>query len=47
MVLDMLIRPDEAILDCNTRFSGLTPEVLEKAEYNLDKAGFMNILHGL
>uniref|UniRef100_A0A1I7SFF3 Exonuclease domain-containing protein n=1 Tax=Bursaphelenchus xylophilus TaxID=6326 RepID=A0A1I7SFF3_BURXY len=37
-VLDIIIKPKDKVLDCNTKFSGLTEEMLEKAEYDLDKA---------
>lgn len=36
LVFDIIIKPSEKILDCNTRFSGLTMEQLEKAEHNLE-----------
>lgn len=38
MVLDQLIKPAERILDYNTKFSGLTKEIMEKADVNLEQA---------
>ncbi|KHN79551.1 RNA exonuclease 1 -like protein [Toxocara canis] len=38
LVLDVLVRPKYRIIDCNTRFSGLTAEQLEAAEYDLEQA---------
>ncbi|VDD90975.1 unnamed protein product [Enterobius vermicularis] len=38
LALDILVRPRYPIVDCNTRFSGLTKEQLEKAEYSFEKA---------
>ena len=37
LVLDVIVRPPHRIADCNTRFSGLTPELLETAECDLDQ----------
>lgn len=37
LALDILVRPRYPIVDCNTRFSGLTKEQLEKAEYSFEK----------
>lgn len=38
LALDILVRPRYPIVDCNTRFSGLTKDQLEKAEFNFEKA---------
>ncbi|KAI6220528.1 RNA exonuclease 1-like protein [Aphelenchoides besseyi] len=38
LVLDILIRPTEKILDCNTKFSGLTEAMLMNAKCNLNEA---------
>uniref|UniRef100_F1KRW3 RNA exonuclease 1 n=1 Tax=Ascaris suum TaxID=6253 RepID=F1KRW3_ASCSU len=38
LVLDVLIRPKHRVVDCNTRFSGLTVEQLEAAECNFEQA---------
>ncbi|KAI6174623.1 RNA exonuclease 1-like protein [Aphelenchoides bicaudatus] len=38
LVLDVLVKPKETIIDCNTKFSGLTIDVLENAECDLEKA---------
>jgi RNA exonuclease 1 len=37
LVLDLLIRPTEKILDCNTKFSGLTEEQLMNSKYDLER----------
>lgn len=37
LVLDVLVKPKETIIDCNTKFSGLTIDVLENAECDLEK----------
>ena len=37
-VLDVIIKPSEKVLDCNTRFSGLTMPQLENAEHNRESA---------
>ncbi|KAI6243059.1 RNA exonuclease 1-like protein [Aphelenchoides fujianensis] len=38
LVLDIVIRPTEKVIDCNTKFSGLTDEMLEAAECDLNEA---------
>lgn len=40
LVLDVLIRPKHRVVDCNTRFSGLTVEQLEAAECNFEQVCF-------
>lgn len=35
LVLDLLIKPDDEVLDYNTKFSGLTCDMLRDAKYTL------------
>ncbi|VDN43490.1 unnamed protein product [Gongylonema pulchrum] len=37
LVLDLIIRPEHKITDCNTRFSGLTLEHFQEAQCNLQQ----------
>lgn len=38
LVMDVFVRPENTLIDCNTRFSGLSPDQILHAECNLDKA---------
>lgn len=40
IVIDDIIRPDSLVLDTNSRFSGLTVEMVEGADYNLEMVIF-------
>ncbi|MCP9261487.1 RNA exonuclease 1-like protein [Dirofilaria immitis] len=37
LVMDVIVRPQYEVRDCNTRFSGLTMDQIEKAEFNLEQ----------
>lgn len=37
LVLDVLVRPESRLIDCNTRFSGLMPEQLGTAECTFEQ----------
>lgn len=37
LILDILIKPKNRLIDCNTKFSGLTTEQVLNAEYDLEK----------
>lgn len=37
LVMDVTVRPEYEIRDCNTRFSGLTIEQIEGAEFDLEQ----------
>ncbi|CAK5019959.1 unnamed protein product [Meloidogyne enterolobii] len=36
--MDVFVRPENTLIDCNTRFSGLNADQILHAECNLDKA---------
>jgi len=35
--MDVFVRPENTLIDCNTRFSGLNADQILHAECNLDK----------
>lgn len=37
LVMDVIVRPQHKVVDCNTRFSGLTAEQIEAAELDLEQ----------
>ena len=41
LVLDVLIRPENTLIDCNTRFSGLTADQVLHAECDLDEVNLL------
>jgi DNA polymerase III epsilon subunit-like protein len=47
LVLDLLVKPKEKIIDCNTKFSGLTEEMLEGADCDLEKVSFWVVTSGI
>ncbi|VDN06345.1 unnamed protein product [Thelazia callipaeda] len=38
LVMDIIVRPQHKVRDCNTRFSGLTMDQIERAELGLEQA---------
>lgn len=40
LVLDVIVKPEAMIVDCNTRFSGLTLENIENANSDLNEVFF-------
>jgi hypothetical protein len=36
-LLDIVVRPEHRLVYCNTRFSGLTPSVVESAQYSMSQ----------
>lgn len=39
LVMDILVKPDSPVIDYNSRFSGLTKDLVDEAKYDLKKVG--------
>jgi hypothetical protein len=44
LVLDLLVRPESTLVDCNTKFSGLNADQVNNAENNLEQVDTFYLL---
>lgn len=44
LVMDVIVRPQYEVRDCNTRFSGLTIDLINGAEFNLEQVSSFSLL---
>lgn len=42
LVMDVIVRPQYKVRDCNTRFSGLTIDQIERAEFDLEQVSIFS-----